>query len=208
MTLYKKYKKLKIDFSQLSLEPGDTSGGYFCTPKGAEIIGWTGVDGIHCCFVKGFGEMVFAVNPSNLPGDYVHPLARSFEDFLRLILACGLDAAEQAWMWNRGEFDALPILLADVLQCEQTCLLTSRYSLSDSPALWQMPAVPLRMIVYSIHVVACRRKVLAVTEIIVRLWIHFRSHPSLFSRAAPIGDARFWVFLQPVRIPILETVPQ
>lgn len=103
MTLYKKYKKLKIDFSQLSLEPGDTSGGYFCTPKGAEIIGWTGVDGIHCCFVKGFGEMVFAVNPSNLPGDYVHPLARSFEDFLRLILACGLDAAEQAWMWNRGE---------------------------------------------------------------------------------------------------------
>ena len=106
MTLYEKYKKLDIDFSQLSLEPGDTSGGYFCTPKGAEVIGWAGVDGIHCCFVKGFGEMVFAVNPSNLPGDHVHPLARSFEDFVRLILACGFDAAEQAWMWNRGEFDA------------------------------------------------------------------------------------------------------
>lgn len=55
MTLYEKYKKLDIDFSQLSLEPGDTSGGYFCTPKGAEVIGWAGVDGIHCCFVKGFG---------------------------------------------------------------------------------------------------------------------------------------------------------
>ena len=105
MTLYEKYKKLDIDFSQLSLEPGDTNGGYFCTPIGAEVIGWAGVDGIHCCFVKCFGEMVFAVNPSNLPGDYVHPLARSFEDFLRLILGCGLDAAEQAWMWNRGEFD-------------------------------------------------------------------------------------------------------
>jgi len=63
------------------------------------------VDGIPCCFVEGFGEMVFAVNPSNLPGDCVHPLARSFADFLRLILACGFDAAEQAWMWNRGEFD-------------------------------------------------------------------------------------------------------
>ncbi len=50
--------------------------------KGAEVIGWAGVDGIHCCFVKGFGEMVFAVNPSNLPGDHVHPLARSFEDFV------------------------------------------------------------------------------------------------------------------------------
>ena len=105
MTLYEKYKKLDIDFSQLGLEPGDTNGGYFCTPIGAEVIGWAGADGIHCCFVKGFGEVVFAVNPSNLPGDYVHPLARSFEDFLRLLLACGLDAAEQAWMWNQGEFD-------------------------------------------------------------------------------------------------------
>lgn len=106
MTLYQKFKKLDIDFSQLSLEPGDTHGGYYCTPKGANVIGWAGIDGIHCCFVDGFGETVFAVNPANLPGENVHPLASSFEDFLRLILACGLDAAEQAWMWNRGEFDA------------------------------------------------------------------------------------------------------
>ena len=105
MTLYEKYKKLDIDFSRLGLEPGDANGGCFCTPKGAKVLGWAGVDGIHCCFVQGFGEMVFAVNPSNLPGDYVHPLARNFEDFLRLILACGLDAAEQAWMWNQGDFD-------------------------------------------------------------------------------------------------------
>lgn len=105
MTLYEKYRKLDIDFSLLSLEPGDF-GGSFCDPLGAEVIGCAGVDGIHCCFVNGFGETVFAVNPSNLPGDCVHPLARSFEDFLRLILACGFDAAEQAWMWNRGEFDA------------------------------------------------------------------------------------------------------
>lgn len=106
MTMYEKYKKLDIDFSQLSLEQRDACGDYFCDPVGAEVIGWAGVDGIHCCFVEGFGEMVFAVSPANGPGDYVHPLARSFEDFLRLILACGLDAAEQAWMWNRGEFDA------------------------------------------------------------------------------------------------------
>lgn len=106
MTLYEKFKKLDIDFSQLGLEPGDTHSDYFCTPEEAEVIGWAGVDGIHYCFVKGFGEMVFAVNPSNLPGEYVHPLARNIEDFLRLILACGLDAAEQSWMWNQGEFDA------------------------------------------------------------------------------------------------------
>ncbi len=107
MTMYDKFKKLDINFSRLGLEQGDAYGGYFCTPKGAKVIGWEGVDGIHYCFVKGFGEMVFAVNPSNLPGEYVHPLARSFEDFLRLLLACGSTAAlEQAWMWNRGEFDA------------------------------------------------------------------------------------------------------
>lgn len=107
MTMYEKYKRLDINFSLLGLEQGDTNGGYFCTPKGAAVIGWEGVDGIHYCFVTGFGEMVFAVNPSNLPGDYVHPLARTFEDFLCLLLACGSTAAiEQAWMWSRGEFDA------------------------------------------------------------------------------------------------------
>ncbi len=106
MTLYEKFKQLDIGFSLLGLEQGDVHGGYFCTPVGAEVIGWEGVDGIHYCFVKGFGEMVFAVNPSNPAGKNVHPLARSFEDFLRLILACGgAAAAEQAWMWNRGEFD-------------------------------------------------------------------------------------------------------
>jgi len=107
MTLYEKFQKLDIDLSQLDLERGDTRGGYFCTPKGAEVIGWAGVDGIHCCFVKGFGDMVFTVSPMNPRRHYVHPVAKSFEDFLRLVLACGGTAAvEQAWMWNRGEFDA------------------------------------------------------------------------------------------------------
>lgn len=107
MTFYERYKKLDIDFSQLGLEPGDTRSDYFCTPKGAKVIGWEGVDGIHYCFIKGFGDMVFAVNPSNLPGDHVHPLARSFEDFLRLLLACGGTAAlEQAHLWDRAQFDA------------------------------------------------------------------------------------------------------
>lgn len=43
MTMYEKFKKLDIDFSQLGLEQGDTHGDYFCTPKGAEVIG--GADG-------------------------------------------------------------------------------------------------------------------------------------------------------------------
>ena len=47
MTLYERYRKLELDLSRLGLERGDTEGGYFCDPIGAEAIGWAGVDGIH-----------------------------------------------------------------------------------------------------------------------------------------------------------------
>ena len=80
---------------------------YFCTPRGASIIGCAGVDGIHYCFVRGFGETVFAVSPMNAAPDFVHPLAKSFEDFLRLLLACGDAAAlEQAWMLDKTQFES------------------------------------------------------------------------------------------------------
>lgn len=107
MTLYQKFRKLKINFSQIGLEQSTMPIQYFCTPRGARIIGESGVDGIHYCFIRGFGEMVFAVNPANMPGDYVHPLAQNFEDLLRLLLACGsMDAIEQAHMWDQVQFDA------------------------------------------------------------------------------------------------------
>ena len=133
MTLYNKFKALDIDLSWLDLEQGDATGGYFCTPRGARVIGWAGVDGIHFCFVKGFGEMVFSVSPSNLPGEYVHPLARSFEDFLRLVLACGGTAAvEQAWMWSREQFDAF--LVEDAPDGERQAVLDAlRDKLSLTP---------------------------------------------------------------------------
>lgn len=106
MTLYQKFKKLNIDFSAIGLEQRGTEEKYFCTPKGARIIGWAGVDGIHYCFIRGFEEMVFAVSPMNTPGDYVRPIARSFEDLLRLLLACGsMDAIEQTHLWDEGQFD-------------------------------------------------------------------------------------------------------
>ena len=106
MSLYQKFKNLNIDHSAIGLIQRDTASDYFCTPKGAKAIGWAGVDGIHYCFVKGFDEMVFAVSPDNLPGEYVHPIARSFEDMLSLLLACGsMDAIEQAYMWDEAAFD-------------------------------------------------------------------------------------------------------
>jgi len=105
--MYKKFCELNINLSAVGLIPGDTKGGYFCTPKGAKVIGWAGVDGIHYCFIKGMGDMVFAVDPTATPGDYVHPLSRNFEDLLRLILACGdLAAVQQIYAWDKENFDA------------------------------------------------------------------------------------------------------
>ena len=106
MTLYQKFKKLKIDFSAIEFEQADDDDKYFCTPKGARIIGRAGVDGIHYCFVRGQEEIVFAVSPMNTPGRNVHPIARTFEDLLRLLLACGSMAAlEQAHQWDEEQFE-------------------------------------------------------------------------------------------------------
>ncbi len=104
MTLYERYRRSAIDFSKLGLERGDTRSDYFCTPKGTTVIGWTGVDGIHYCLVKGFQE-VFSVSPMEGEGQCVHPVARDFDGFLRLLLACRGEAAiEQAHAWDREQF--------------------------------------------------------------------------------------------------------
>ncbi|MBE6884583.1 MAG: sodium ion-translocating decarboxylase subunit beta [Ruminococcaceae bacterium] len=105
--LYERYKKLKIDYAALGLEMREEEEKYFCTPKGAKIIGWSGVDGIHFCFVRGFGEMVFSVNPMGGQEEYVHPVAESFEKFLRLLVTCGtVDAVEQAYGMTKEQFAA------------------------------------------------------------------------------------------------------
>lgn len=106
-TLFERYQKLNMASSIIGLARGESDSHYFCTPKGAKVIGWAGADGIHYCFVRGFGEMVFAVSPMNTPGNYVHLLARDFKDFLRLLLTCG-DAVvlEQASFMEQSQFDA------------------------------------------------------------------------------------------------------
>ena len=64
------------------------------------------MDGIHFCFVRGFGETVFAVSPMNGRENCVHPVAKSFRDFLRLLLALHDAAAiEQAWQWNAAQLE-------------------------------------------------------------------------------------------------------
>ena len=102
---YRDFIKKRIDLSPLGISKGDRGETCFCTPKGARVIGWAGVDGIHYCTIRGFGEMVFSVSPMNPAPNYVHPLARTFSDFLRLLLACGsCDALEQAWQWDEMQF--------------------------------------------------------------------------------------------------------
>ena len=106
MTLYQKFKKLDINHSAIELGLYGTEEPYFCTPIGARIIGRAGVDGIHYCFVRGQGEMVFAVNPSNEIGKNVFPIANTFDELLSLLLACGSMAAiEQAHMWDEEQFE-------------------------------------------------------------------------------------------------------
>ena len=103
---YRKFLESGLDLTALGVERRADNAPYFCTPKGANIFGWAGVDGIHFCFVRGFGTQIFAVSPANGPGEFVHPIAADFADFLRLLLACGDSAAlEQAWMWDEGTFD-------------------------------------------------------------------------------------------------------
>ncbi len=102
---YNKFLGKNIDLAPLGIERREDNPPYFCTPRGASIIGWAGVDGIHYCFIRGFGEMVFAVSPMEIAPNYVRPLARSFEDFLRLLLACkDANFLEQVWRWSEKDF--------------------------------------------------------------------------------------------------------
>lgn len=103
---YQQFIKQGIDLAPLGIEKSSENTPYFCTPKGASIFGWAGVDGIHYCFIRGFGNMVFAVSPMNAAPDYVHPIAEDFKILLRLLLACGdATALVQAWQWDEAQFD-------------------------------------------------------------------------------------------------------
>lgn len=133
MTIYEAYQALGVDGASIGLGEGDSEGGYFCTPIGAQVIGWEGVDGIHYCFVPGYTEMVFAVNSMSCTDAYVYPLAENFTDFLRLILACGsATAAEQIICWDRAQFDAY--LQGETRSAEQDAVLAQiRAGLSLTP---------------------------------------------------------------------------
>lgn len=107
MTLLRRFQALGLDCSPVGLCPGPAQGGYFCTPRGMTVLGWEGCGGIHFGRIRGYGDMVFAVNPIPAGDRYIRPLAHSFRDFLRLLLACGSTTAlEQMGDWTREQYDA------------------------------------------------------------------------------------------------------
>ena len=87
-TLFDQYKELNINGSLICLEQVEDIYSYFCYPTNAKAIGFEG--SIMYCFIEPYGEMVFACNPDTCADVFVYPLARTFEDFMRLILACVL----------------------------------------------------------------------------------------------------------------------
>lgn len=104
-SLFEKYRSLPINGSSISLEPpASQPDPYFCYPANAVPIGFEGC--IMYCFINGYGDMVFASSPESCAGSYVYPLAASFEDFLRLILACGsANPVEQIIWMDREQFE-------------------------------------------------------------------------------------------------------
>ena len=87
----KRLHALGYSLAPLGVEFRQDNEPYFCTPKYSSIIGWA----------------VFAVSPMNAPGEYVHIVAESIGDFISLLLATGDSAAlEQAWQWDREQFEA------------------------------------------------------------------------------------------------------
>lgn len=122
MTIYNQYCKLDIETRWIGLEKANESIEYFCTPLNANIIGWE--NSIHYCFLKGYDEVVFAVNPESCVDKFVYPLANNFENFLRLILVCGsTTAVEQIIGWNKQQFDEFIISDYNQIYPEQQIVL-------------------------------------------------------------------------------------
>ncbi len=122
MTMYEKFCQLGIDGRWIGLEKSDMCVDYFCTPRNATVIGWE--NSIHYCFIRGYRDMVFAVNPETCVDKYVYPLAMNFKDFLRLILACGsTTAVEQIIGWSKEQFEAFLISGDNAMLTEQKIVL-------------------------------------------------------------------------------------
>ena len=101
---YQNYLSLNINGNLISLESIEHLYPYWCYPTNSKPIGLEGC--ILYCFIDGYDEMVFACNPESCVDSNVYPLAKSFEDFMRLILACGsANPIEQIGWMSKEKFE-------------------------------------------------------------------------------------------------------
>lgn len=100
-TTYEKFCDLEIDRNLISLEKAQNVYPYFCYPVNAKAIGIEG--SILYCFIKPYGDMVFACNPESCANAYVYPLAKTFEDFVALIMSCGSTNPVEQIVWMSKE---------------------------------------------------------------------------------------------------------
>lgn len=136
--LFNQFLQLQIDTTLIGMymcEENSEDEHYFCTPVGARIIGRLGVDGIHFCFIKGFDGMVFAVSPMPCGERYVEPVAKNFEDFLRVILSCkNISPIEQISWMDKNRFGNLLRDDEEYISQEQVqCLETIQNQLGIYP---------------------------------------------------------------------------
>ena len=101
---FENFKNLNIDTSSVSLESTEFLYPYWCYPLNSKPIGLEGC--ILYCFIDGYGEMVFASNPESCADSNVYPLANSFENFMRLVVACGsANPVEQIVWMSKQRFE-------------------------------------------------------------------------------------------------------
>lgn len=86
--LYQKFRRSSLDISPLGLITGPDESESVYTPARYRMVAWSTDMTFHFCQVEGFGDTVFAVDPSAPPGDCVHPVAKDLNDFIGLILYC------------------------------------------------------------------------------------------------------------------------
>lgn len=98
---------LPVDLSTIGLEQSENVP-YFCTPEGAEYVGWIGCDGVHFVLLPG-DERVYCVDPAmGGEGTYVLPVGGDLREFLSFILFCrDANPISQIWWLPEDRFRQL-----------------------------------------------------------------------------------------------------